>query len=226
MVASPVIEPPSGALLTARAPFLSSLLSQSQCPGWVSAQQSSIQEHKIAGLFLCRSQMLQGKKPSGPQFQRASPWRSHLRTKNTRPRLGQETTAGSDRETSPYWHLCTPAQAFIRKAKLGIIITPPQRRTVLERQRFLPAWRDVSQKAAVIVGWPIPCTYPKSCKEDLLPISENVQQQHHAPSSQPWFCCRGSSSTFEVFIIGRPISQFSTLLEKQKVLVGPQHHQG
>lgn len=41
----------------------------------------------------------------------------------------------------------TLASTFIRKAKWGIIKTPPQRRTALERQQLLPAKRDLSRKA-------------------------------------------------------------------------------
>lgn len=102
-------------------------------------------------------------------------------------------------------------------------MTPPQRRTALERQQLLPAQRDLSQKAGGCCKGRVANSLgntKKAPRKTSLPSSEHVQQQQQAPSSQPWFCCRGSSSTFESLLTGRPISHFSTLLdtlEKHKV---------
>lgn len=95
--------------------------------------------------------------PNGPQFQRASPWSAPPENQEHVPQTGaRDHCRHSDlclqwQGNFALWTSLHPSttltSTFIRKAKWGIIMTPPQRRTALERQQLLPAQRDLSQKA-------------------------------------------------------------------------------
>lgn len=137
-------------------PFLSSLLSQSWCPAWLSAQQSCIQEHKNhwtcspAGLFIISSGAARQKAKWSPVSKSKSlkiPPENQEHTPQTEARDHCRHRQGNFALWTSLHPSTTLASTFIRKAKWGIIMPPPQRRTALERQQLLPAQRDLSRKA-------------------------------------------------------------------------------